>query len=201
MLRGNQALGDALPEGRQLAAGLAFARGGCGPGGGRGFGGRGGLGLLASGAGLAGTAAGFVAAAAWAAGAGAAALAGASLAGGSLAGGSFAGGAAAAGSWAAASGSIVATTSPILTSAPAATLSEIRPAASAVPSEVILSVSNSKRGWSFLTTSPSATCHLARMPELMDSPMAGTLTSRSGMRRDGWGGEERRGRGDRGGRR
>jgi hypothetical protein len=42
-----------------------------------------------------------------------------------------------------------ATTWPILTSAPAATLSVIVPAASAVPSEVILSVSSSKSGWSF----------------------------------------------------
>src|SRR5581483_12246550 len=36
-------------------------------------------------------------------------------------------------------------------------------------------------GWSFLTMSPSATDHLARMPELMDSPIGGILTSRRGM--------------------
>ena len=47
---------------------------------------------------------------------------------------------------AAAVGSMVATTCPIFTSSPTATLSEILPAASAVPSEVILSVSSSNKG-------------------------------------------------------
>ena len=42
--------------------------------------------------------------------------------------------------------SIVATTWPIFTSSPTATRREILPAASAVPSEVILSVSSSKSG-------------------------------------------------------
>jgi hypothetical protein len=42
--------------------------------------------------------------------------------------------------------SMVATTWPILTSSPAATFNEILPADSAVPSEVILSVSSSKSG-------------------------------------------------------
>jgi hypothetical protein len=77
--------------------------------------------------------------------------------------------------------SIEATAWPIFTSVPTATLREILPAASAVPSEVILSVSSSKRGWSFLTMSPSLTCHLERTPELMDSPMGGILTSRRAM--------------------
>ena len=77
--------------------------------------------------------------------------------------------------------SMVATIWPIFTSSPAATWRAIRPADSAVPSLVILSVSSSKRGWSFLTTSPSLTCHLARMPEAMDSPMGGILTSRRDM--------------------
>jgi len=73
--------------------------------------------------------------------------------------------------------SIVATTWPIFTSVPAGTLKVILPAASAVPSEVILSVSSSKSGWSFLTRSPSLTCHLASTPEVMDSPIGGILTS------------------------
>jgi hypothetical protein len=89
-----------------------------------------------------------------------------------------AGAGAAAGAAAAAPTSIEATTWPIFTSAPASTLSVIVPAASAVPSDVILSVSSSKSGWSFFTASPFFTCHLARMPELMDSPMGGILTSR-----------------------
>jgi hypothetical protein len=87
-----------------------------------------------------------------------------------------------------ADGSIVATTWPIFTSSPAAALKVIRPATSAVPSEVILSVSSSKSGWSFFTTSPSATCHLARMPEVIDSPIGGILTSRRGMEEGSGGG-------------
>ena len=74
--------------------------------------------------------------------------------------------------------SIVATTWPIFTSAPASTFSVIAPAASAVPSDVILSVSSSKSGWSFFTASPFFTCHFARIPLLIDSPMGGILTSR-----------------------
>src|SRR5262249_35977163 len=64
------------------------------------------------------------------------------------------------------------------------------------PSEVILSVSSSKRAWSFLTTSPSWTCHLASTPELMDSPMGGILTSmamKRGGKLDGEGGAEQAG--------
>ncbi len=96
---------------------------------------------------------------------------------GSGAGAAFGAGAAAGWLWAAWAGappaSIRATTWPIFTSAPCATLREMAPAASAYPSEVILSVSSSKRGWSLLTVSPSFTCHLARTPELIDSPMGG----------------------------
>ena len=56
------------------------------------------------------------------------------------------GGAAGAEAPAVAESSMVATTAPIFTSVPAATLKVILPAASATPSEVILSVSNSKSG-------------------------------------------------------
>jgi len=76
---------------------------------------------------------------------------------------------------------ITATAWPIFTSEPAVTFKETCPAASAVPSEVILSVSSSNRAWSFLTISPSLTCHLARTPEVMDSPIGGILTSMIGI--------------------
>ena len=84
-----------------------------------------------------------------------------------------------AGAAAAAPTSMEATTWPIFTSAPASTLSVIVPAASAVPSDVILSVSSSKRGWSILHgVAVLLTCHLARMPLLIDSPIGGIFTSR-----------------------
>ena len=73
--------------------------------------------------------------------------------------------------------SMEATTWPILTSAPASTFRVMTPEASALPSDVILSVSSSKSGWSLLTASPFLTCHFARMPLLIDSPMGGILTS------------------------
>jgi hypothetical protein len=84
---------------------------------------------------------------------------------------------------AAAAVSMLATTSPIFTSAPVPAFRVMTPAASATPSDVILSVSSSKRGWSFLTVSPFLTCHLASTPELMDSPRGGILTSRRDMGR------------------
>src|SRR5271165_2608775 len=91
--------------------------------------------------------------------------------------GAAAAGAPAAGGAAPGPASMEATTWPILTSAPSGAISVITPSASAAASDVILSVSNSKRGWSLFTRSPSFTCHFARMPVLIDSPICGILTS------------------------
>jgi hypothetical protein len=148
VLGGDEALGDLLAERRELAAGLALARR---RGAGAGTGALAGAptgGPAAAAAGFAGGAGRVFAAglgepgpgsATATAAAGAPTLAAATC-GAAGAASSRRGGAAAA----AASGSIVATSWPIFTSAPAATLRLIRPADSAVPSLVILSVSSSK---------------------------------------------------------
>ena len=74
--------------------------------------------------------------------------------------------------------SIVATTSPIFTSAPATALIRKMPAASAVISVETLSVSSVSRASPLLTASPSFFSHAEIMPLVTDSPTAGIFTSR-----------------------
>ena len=79
---------------------------------------------------------------------------------------------------AAAPASMVATTSPIFTSAPACALMRNVPAASAVISVETLSVSRVSSASPLLTASPSFFNHAEIMPLVTDSPTAGIFTSR-----------------------
>ena len=74
-------------------------------------------------------------------------------------------------------GTISATTWPIFTSSPSAAFRWTTPASGAATSCETLSVSSVNRTSSLRICSPSFLCQTERMPEEIDSPTAGTLTS------------------------